>query len=596
VARNIGWGRTYESYGETPGLVSRMARAAIVGLQGFDLSHPLAVAACAKHFAGYGFGEAGRDYNVADISEQTLRNVVLPPFRAAVEAGAATLMNSFNEIGGIPATANAHILRDILKGEWGFNGFVVSDWQSIKELIPHGVAGDLNGAARLAITAGSDMDMEASAYSGHLAALVRGGQVSEALVDDAVRRVLRVKFAVGLFDDPFRRCDPQREKAVAGNPRFQESARAVARKSIVLLKNAGPLLPLAPTTKRIAVIGPLAADKDVPLGGWRGQAAPQSAVSLLEGIRAAVDPTTKVEYVVGAKLTTGPREFAFEPVFNTTDRSGFAAAVAAAKRADVVVIALGEDAVQTGEGRSQADIGLKGLQEELLQAVAAANPRVVLVLMNGRPLTIPWAADHIQAIVETWFLGSQAGHAIADVLFGGFNPSGRLPISFPRQLGQVPIYYNHKPTGRPLDPEGKVFWSHYMDVSNDPQFPFGFGLSYTTFAYSDLRLGARELTEGGTLTVAVTVKNTGPRAGTETVQLYVRDLVGSVTRPVKELKGFRQIELQPGEAREVTFALRTADLAYFTGRGVWEAEPGDFQVSVGSNSRDLQSAEFTLRK
>jgi len=595
IARDARWGRVMEGAGEDPYLGGLIAAARVRGFQGADLKAPDAIAACAKHFAGYGFAEAGRDYNVVDISEQTLRNVVLPPFKAAVDAGAATLMNSFNEIGGLPATANAHILRDILKGEWGFNGFVVSDWQSIGELRAHGVARDLAAAAQLAITAGSDMDMEARAYGDHLVGLVHSGVVPEALVDDAVRRVLRVKFAVGLFEDPFRHCDLAREKAVVGNPAFLATARDVARKSIVLLKNDGGLLPLSPALKKIAVIGPLAADKETPLGGWRGQALPDSAVSLLEGVKAAAGPATKIVYAEGAKLLSQPRDFAHETVLNTTDRSGFPAAVAAARSSDLVIMAVGEDAVQTGEARSQADIGLKGLQEELLHAVYAVNKRVVVVLMNGRPLTIPWVADHVPAIVEAWHLGSEAGHGIADVLFGRYNPSGRLPISFPRAVGQVPIYYNHKSTGRPLDPEGKVFWSHYTDVANEPQYPFGFGLSYTTFAYSDLRLGASTFSAGGSLPVAVTVTNTGKVAGTETVQLYVRDLVGSVTRPVKELKGFRQITLQPGEAREVTFTLTAADLAFYTARGVWEAEPGEFQVFVGASSRDAKSAEFVLR-
>jgi len=595
IARDARWGRVMEGAGEDPYLGGLIAGARVRGFQGADLKAPDAIAACAKHFAGYGFAEAGRDYNVADISEHTLRNVVLPPFKAAVEAGAATLMNSFNEIGGVPATANAHILRDILKGEWGFSGLVVSDWQSIGELRGHGVARDLADAARLAITAGSDMDMEARAYGDHLAELVRSGAVKEALVDDAVRRVLRVKFAVGLFEDPFRHCDPAREKAVVGNPAFLATARDVARKSIVLLKNDGGLLPLSPKLKRIAVIGPLAADKDTPLGGWRAQALPESAVSLLEGIKAAAGPATKIVYVVGAPLLAKPGDFPYEVVFNTTDRSGFSAAVSAARSADLVIMAVGETAIQTGEGRSQADPGLKGLQEELLREVYAANPRIVVVLMNGRPLTLPWVADHVPAIVEAWHLGSEAGHAIADVLFGHYNPSGRLPISFPRVVGQVPVYYNHKSTGRPMDSEGKVYWSHYADVANEPQYPFGFGLSYTTFAYSDLRLSAPALTADGSLTVAVKVANTGKVAGTETVQLYVRDRVGSVTRPVKELKGFRQILLQPGERQDVTFTLTSADLAFYTARGVWEAEPGEFQVFVGANSRDVTTAEFVLR-
>ena len=513
VARDARWGRIMEGSGEDPYLGAVAARARVVGFQGKDLAAVDTIAACAKHYAAYGFAEAGRDYNTVDVSEQTLRNVILPPFKAAADAGAATFMNSFNEIGGIPSTGNAHLQRDILKGEWGFPGFVVSDWGSIGEMIPHGYAENLEHAAKIALTAGSDMDMESRAYVQHLASLVKSGAVDVKLVDDAVRRVLRVKHALGLFDDPYRYCDAAREKAATGTPQNLAAARDVARKSIVLLKNEGGILPIdKAAAKRIAVIGPLANDKDSPLGNWRAQGVANSAVSLLEGVKAAVCTSTEVVYAEGAKLVTGQRNFMAPPVYNTTDRSGFAAAVEAAKGADVVLLAIGEDAFQSGEGRSQADIGLKGLQGELLEAVVKANPKVVLVLSSGRPLTIEKEAAAVPAILETWFLGSQSGHAIADVLFGDYNPSGKLPVAFPRSVGQLPSTYAHKNTGRP-GPEPGVTWSHYTDLSNDPLFPFGFGLSYTTFTYSEPKVSAAEIGTTGEVRVTTTVTNAGKRRG-----------------------------------------------------------------------------------
>jgi beta-glucosidase len=593
IARDARWGRVMEGAGEDPFLGAQVAAARVRGFQGRDLAALDTIAACAKHYAGYGFAEGGRDYNTVDLSEHTLRNVVLPPFKAAVDAGVATLMNSFNEIGGLPATGNVHLQREILKGEWGFSGFVVSDWGSIGEMVPHGYVENLEQAARVAIHAGSDMDMESRAYVAHLASLLRSGAVAETLVDDAVRRVLRVKFRLGLFDDPYRYSDAAREKQVLANPAHQVAAREVARASIVLLKNEGGLLPLDKGARRIAVIGPLAADKDTPLGSWRAQAEANSAVSMLEGIRAAA-PSSSVVHAEGAKLVKGQRSFVFELAFNTDDRSGFPAAVEAARGADAVVMALGEDAFQSGEGRSQVDIGLKGLQEELLRAVLEVNKKVVVVLMNGRPLAIPGVAEAVPAIVEAWHAGSQAGHAIADVLFGEHNPSGKLPISFPRHVGQLPLAYNHKNTGRPV-PQPIVFWSHYTDAPNEPLFPFGFGLSYTSFSYSDPRLSATEIGRDGELRISVTLTNTGRRAGIEVVQLYVRDLVGSVTRPVKELKGFQRVELPAGQSREVVFGLRASDLAFYTAAGRWEAEPGAFKVFVGGNSRDVKEAGFTLR-
>ncbi|CAM2069811.1 Beta-glucosidase BglX [Sulfidibacter corallicola] len=597
VTRDARWGRVMEGAGEDPYLHAVIAAARVRGFQGEDLEATDTVAACAKHFAAYGFAEAGRDYNTVDISEHTLRNAVLPPFQAAVEAGVATVMNSFNDIDGVPTTASELLQRGILKGEWGFQGFVISDWNSIGELVPHGVAVDLRQAALLAMTAGSDMDMESSAYVNHLVDLVRSGVVPEALIDDAVRRVLTLKSRLGLFEDPYRYCDAQREKKLLFSPKHRAAARDVARKSIVLLENRNHLLPLDKTKGSIAVIGPLAADKDVPLGNWRAKAIAGSAVSLLEGIQAAVGDGVAVRHAQGAPLGLGPGNFMNEMVLNHGDRSGFAQAIEAARQAETVVMAIGEEAFQTGEGRSQVDIRLKGVQMDLLKAVLEVNPRVVVVLMNGRPLVLDWMADKVPAIVEAWHLGSEAGHAIADVLFGDYNPSGKLPMSFPRHVGQLPLYYNHKKTGRPDPlPDDMVFWSHYTDERNTPRYPFGYGLSYTTFSYSQVTVSAAEIGFADELRVHTTVTNTGARAGTEIVQLYVRDLVGSVTRPVRELKGFQKVRLAPGASRKVTFTLDAKALAFYTRGKKWQAEPGEFLVFVGPNSRDLREARFTLRE
>jgi len=593
IARDARWGRIMEGAGEDPYLGSLVGAARVRGFQGNSLAAVDTLAACAKHYAAYGFAEAGRDYNTVDISEQTLYNVVLPPFHAAVEAGVATVMNSFNEIGGVPSTASVLLQREILKGGWGFNGFVVSDWGSIGELVPHGFAADQRQAAELAIIAGSDMDMESGAYVDNLAGLVRAGAVDEALVDDAARRVLRVKFLLGLFDDPYRYSNEQREKEQLMNTAHLAASLDVARKSIVLLQNEQSLLPLSKTGGTIAVIGPLADDRDSPLGNWRGRAIADSAVSLLEGIREAVGEGVEVRYAKGADLAVGKQDFPTATVYSD-DRSGFEAAVEVARGAEVVVMALGEVAYQSGEGRSQVDIGLKGVQQELLDAVAAVNKNIVVVLMNGRPLVLGPVVERSRALVEAWHLGSQAGHAIADVLFGDYNPSGKLPASFPRHVGQEPLYYNHKATGRP-GPEDTVTWSHHTDEDNSPLFPFGFGLNYSQFEISGLQLSSEEMMMDGSLQVRVSIANTGERSGTEVVQLYIRDRVGSYTRPVKELKAFERVRLAPGESRQLHFTLKPADLAFYTPGGEWVAEPGEFVVYVGSSSTDVEEATFTLQ-
>ncbi len=579
ISRDPRWGRVMEGAGEDPYLGSKIAAARVKGFQGGDLSAPNTVATSVKHFAGYGFSEAGKDYNTVDVGTSTLYNVILPPFHAAVKAGARTVMNSFNTLNGIPATANAFLQREILKGAWGFDGFVVSDWSSGLEMINHGYARDLKHVAELAANAGSDMDMESYAYITHLKSCVEEGKVSMEVIDDAVRRILQVKFELGLFDDPYRYCEAEREKSLLDHPDHHAAALEMAKKSIVLLKNTGNLLPLKKGTQKIALIGALANDKNSPLGNWRGAGEDNSAVSVLEGVRKY---TPGVRYVKGADLAVGTTEFIRKVAINETDKSGFPEAIKAAKSAEVVIMVLGEHGFQSGEGRSRANLDLPGVQQELLEAVYKVNKNIVLVLMNGRPLTITWAQDHIPAIVEAWHLGSQSGNAIAQVLFGEYNPSGKLPMTFPRSIGQVPLYYNTFSTGRP-GPQELVFWAHYNDETNAPLYPFGYGLSYTTFEYTDLRINQ---TGPSRFEVRVTVKNTGQRAGEEVVQLYIQDKFSSVVRPVRELKGFEKILLEPGITQEVRFEIGEEALGYFDNNGKFVVEPGEFEVMVGGNSQE----------
>ena len=590
ISRDARWGRVMEGAGEDPYLGSLIAKARVVGFQG-DFSSNKNILACAKHFAGYAFAEAGRDYNTVDIGESTLQNIVFPPFKAAVDAGVRTFMNSFNELDGIPATGNAYLQRKILKGDWGFQGFMVSDWGSIMEMQAHGYAKDLKHAAELAINAGSDMDMESSAYVEHLVQLVREGKVKESTIDEAVKRILRTKFVLGLFDNPYKYCNEEYEKATVGKAEFHQQVLEMAKKSIVLLKNKDEILPLNKSGQKIALIGALAADKTSPLGSWRIAADDNTAVSVLEGLQAYKD--NQLTYAKGADVALGEPKFVFETKINTTDKSGFEEAIAAAKNADVVVMVLGEHGLQSGEGRSRTDIGLPGVQQELLEAVYAVNPKIVLVLTNGRPLALPWADEHIPAIVEAWQLGTQSGNAIAQVLYGDYNPSGKLPMTFPRNVAQVPIYYNHKNTGRPSSNEPEsVFWSHYIDEKNAPLYPFGYGLSYSKFDYSDLKLSSPSFTTNGKIEVSVTVTNSGKVAGKEVVQMYIRDLFASVTRPVLELKGFEMIELQPNESKKVVFAIDEKTIEFYTANSKWEAETGDFKVFVGGSSTQTLQADF----
>lgn len=590
ISRDARWGRVMEGAGEDPYLGSQIAIARVKGFQG-DKFNEFRLAACTKHFAGYGFAESGRDYNTVDISDNTLHNIILPPFKATVDAGVLTFMNSFNELEGIPATGNSYLQRELLKKDWKFDGFVVSDWGSLGEMIPHGYAKDLKDAAMKAANAGSDMDMESYGYVSHLADLVKEGKVSEDKIDDAVRRILKVKFELGLFDNPYKYCDENREKEYTGKKEFHEGVLDMAKKSIVLLKNENSLLPLKKQGQKIAVIGALANDKTSPLGSWRIGADDNTAVSFLEGM--ANYKGNQIIYEKGADVALGEPRFMLETKINTTDKSGFEKAIAAAKQADVVIMVLGEHGLQSGEGRSRSDITLPGVQQELLEAVYKANPNIVLVLQNGRPLAIPWAAKNIPAIVEAWHLGTQSGHAIAQVLYGDYNPSGKLPMTFPRNVGQLPIYYNYKNTGRPsTDNPESVFWSHYTDIENTPLYPFGYGLSYSKFEYSNLKLDTKTLHKNGKIKVSVDVKNNSTVDGKEVVQLYIRDLIASATRPVRELKGFELTEIKAGQTKTVTFTITEKTIEFYSARKIWEAEPGDFQLFVGGSSMATLQADF----
>ena len=590
ISRDARWGRVMEGAGEDPYLASKIAIARVKGFQGSDLSQNNTIAACAKHFAAYGFAESGREYNTVDVGTSTLNNIVFPPFQATIEAGVRTFMNAFNELNGIPATGNTYLQRTILKDKWQFDGFVVSDWGSIEEMVAHGHAKDGKHAAQIAANAGSDMDMESYLYVNELAGLVREGKVKEAYIDDAARRILRVKFELGLFDDPYKYCDEQREKEVIGQHAFHEASLDIAKKSIVLLKNENQLLPLKKQGQKIALIGALASDKTSSLGSWRIAAKDNTAVSVLEGMQAYTG--NQLTYAKGADVSLGQTKFIDELKINSTDRSEFPQAIAIAKTADVVVMVLGEVGYQSGEARSRTDLGLPGVQQDLLEAIYKVNKNIVLVLNNGRPLVLNWHQEHLPAIVEAWQLGTQSGNAIAQVLYGDYNPSGKLPMSFPRAVGQVPIYYNYKNTGRPLIPiPNTVFWSHYQDVENTPLYPFGYGLSYTTFEYSALQA---KVVSNKEVNVSVTLKNTGKFAGKEVVQLYIKDHYASVTRPVRELKGFELVSLKPNERKNITFTLSEKELGFYNNEGEFIVEPGDFSIFVGGDSNTTLQSKITL--
>ena len=571
------WGRISEGAGEDPYLGSLVAAAMTRGYQGDDLSDPATLLACVKHYAAYGAPQAGRDYNTVDMSERWLREFYLPPYKAALDAGALSVMASFNELDGVPATANSFLLKDILRDEWGFKGFVVSDYTGINEMVCHGYAEDEADAGRLAINAGMDMDMMSASYFNYLKDLVKSGKVSRRTLDDAVRRVLNVKAALGLFDDPFKYCSAEREASetlTEGNKAF---ARKFAADCMVLLSNDGTL-PLR-KGERIAVIGALADSRDDLLGSWRGAGEVKSVpASILDAIREAAGPGNVI-YAEGCKETG-------------EDRSGFSKALTAAHSASKIVLVIGEDCQWTGEAASRSDIRIPGVQTELLEKLAATGQPVAVVLLNGRPLDLSAEVQYAGAILEAWYPGTMGGYAVADVLFGDVNPSGKLTATFPRNLGQVPIYHYAKNTGRPyVHPEAK-YESRYLDVPNEPLFAFGHGMSYTEFEYSDIELSAASFSGDGSIEAEVTLTNKGGREGTETVQLYIRDLVGSVTRPVKQLKAYEKVSLQPGESRKLSFTIDRSMLEFYRKDMSYGAEPGDFKVFIGGASDKVREASF----
>ena len=592
ISRDARWGRVMEGAGEDPYLGSLVAKARVHGFQGDNLNDINTIVACAKHFAGYGFSEAGRDYNTTDFNQYTLHNTIMPPFKAAVDAGVRTFMNSFNTLDEIPATGHKHIQRDILKGDWSFDGFIVSDWGSIDQMIPHGFARDGKHAAELAVLAGSDMDMESSLYVSQLVGLVESGNIAEELLNDAVRRILRVKYELGLFEDPYKYCNQERSDSELASEENMSVALDAAKKSIVLLKNNNQLLPLQKEGEKIAIIGPLANDKNSPLGNWRSQAVYNSASSVVEGMKKYKGNRTVFEK--GVDLYYGKTNFHNRVKINYDDKSDFGKAKFAAATSDIVVMVLGEEGNQSGEGRSRTNIGLPGLQLELLKEISKINNNIVLVVMSGRPLDLSWEDENIPAIVQAWHLGSKSGDAIAQVLYGDYNPSGKLTMSFPRNVGQVPVYYNFKNTGRPSTSIEQVTNSGYADVENSPLYSFGHGLSYTNFSYSNFSVDSDKLGFDSKINVSVKLENTGLYKGKEVVQLYIRDIVGSIARPMKELKGFKIVELAPGESEIINFEIDSSLLEFYTYNNKWEAEVGKFHIFIGGDSNVTEFKEFYL--
>lgn len=587
IGRDPRWGRVMEGAGEDTYLGSKIAYARVKGFQGNKLGDLNSVMACVKHFAAYGAATGGRDYNSVDMSERMLFETYLPPFKAALDAGAATFMNSFNDVNGIPATGNAHLQRDILKGKWNFQGFVVSDWGSIGEMVAHGYSKDLKAAAFSAITAGSDMDMESNAYRYNLAELVKEGKVSVDLIDDAVKRILRKKFELGLFEDPYRYSDEKRAEKVLNNPENRKAAREVAEKSIVLLKNDNGTLPLSKNLKTIAFIGPMVKEYKANMGFWSVELPDVDyekwVVSQWDGLQNKVGKNTKLLYAKGCEVDGDNKE-------------GFAEAVATAKQADVVILSIGERRDMSGEAKSRSDLHIPGVQEDLVKAIQATGKPVIVLINAGRPLIFNWTADNVPAIVYTWWLGTEAGNAIADVLFGDYNPSGKLPMTFPREVGQIPIYYNHFSTGRPpADENSKGYVSSYIDLKNSPKFPFGYGLSYTNFNYSDLKLSSTKIKSNETIKVSFQLSNTGKVAGEEVVQLYLKDKFGSVVRPVLELRDFQKVKLNAGESKTIEFTIDKEKLSFYNDKLEWIAEPGDFEVMIGASSADIKlKSDFEL--
>ena len=583
VSRDPRWGRVMEGAGEDPWYGSQVAVARVKGFQGEDwkdLKKVTTVLACAKHFAAYGAAEGGRDYNTVDVSQRSLYETYFPPFYAAERAGVATFMTAFNEVEGVPATANKYLYTDVLRKEWGFKGFVVTDYTAINELVPHGVAADESEAAQKAVNAGIDMDMNGSVFIQNLADLVKDHKVKESKIDRAVRPILEMKFLLGLFDDPYRYLDSAREKNTIMKPAFLRMAREAGRKSIVLLKNEKQVFPIDPgKAQTVALIGPMVNDKVNQNGEWAGRGNRDQSASLYEGLMEVYkDSKVNFLYAAGCDLATD-------------NRAGFGEAMDAAAKADVIVAVMGEDFNWSGEAASRTDIRLPGVQQELLKELVKLGKPVGLLLMNGRPLDLSWEDQHVDAIMEAWYLGTMAGYAMADVISGNYNPSGRLTMSFPRNVGQIPVYYNHKNTGRPIDPADPMvdYRSFYLDLPNSPLYPFGYGLSYTTFEIHDLKMNSNVLKPEGEIKVSVEVTNTGDRDGEQLVQLYIRDLVASVTRPVKELRGFKKVFLHKGETKTVDFVVNTETIAMYNHKMRYVAEPGDFKLWVAANAEDEQN-------
>ena len=607
ISRDPRWGRVSEGSGEDPFLGALIARAMVRGYQGKDMSRNDEIMACIKHFALYGAAEAGRDYNTVDMSRQRMFNDYMLPYQAGVEAGAGSVMASFNEVEGVPATANKWLMTDVLRGTWGFNGFVVTDFTGISEMIEHGI-GDLQTVSARAINAGVDMDMVSEGFIGTLKKSVEKGKVSVETVNTACRRILEAKYKLGLFDNPYKYCDLKRPARDIFTKEHRAAARKIAGESFVLLKNEGlsptlaPVLPLSPTGT-IAVIGPLANTRSNMPGTWSVAAVLDKSPSLVEGLTEWVGNQGKILYAKGSNLIGDAAYEERATMFgrslnrdNRTDQQLLDEALKIASQADVIVAALGESSEMSGESSSHTNLNLPDVQHTLLEALLKTGKPVVLVLFTGRPLILNWEQEHVPAILNVWFGGSEAGPAIGDVLFGAVNPGGKLTMTFPKSVGQIPLYYAHKNTGRPLK-EGKwfeKFRSNYLDVDNDALYPFGYGLSYTTFRFSDITLNRSSIGMDNELVASVTVTNTGDRAGSEVVQLYIRDLVGSVTRPVKELKGFEKIYLQPNESRTVRFTIAPEMLKFYNADLKFVAEPGDFDVMIGPDSRNVKTARFTL--
>ena len=586
ISRDPRWGRVMEGAGEDTYLGSKIAFARIKGFQG-KLGDLNSVMACTKHFAAYGAVTGGREYNSVDISNRMLWEVYLPPFKAALDAGAATFMNAFNDINGIPATANKYLQRDILKGKWNFKGFVVSDWGSIGELVTHGYSKNDAEAAYSAITAGSDMDMESNSYRNNLAQLVKDKRVPIATIDDAVKRILRKKFELGLFDDPFRYCNQERQDAAINNPEHTKIAREIAAKSIVLLKNERNILPLSKETKTIAFIGPMVKPKRINHGFWAVNLKEVDStyiVSQWEGLENKVGKTAKLLYAKGCDI-------------EGTNKAGFQEALDIANQSDVVIVSIGERYNMSGESKSRSNIHLPGVQEDLIKELQKTGKPIVVLINAGRPLIFNWTADNMPTIVYTWWLGSEAGNAIADVLFGDYNPSGKLPMTFPREEGQIPIYYNHFNTGRPSINEEKLYKSSYIDLPNTPKFPFGYGLSYTTFNYSNLKLSKTKMKASETIEVTMDITNTGKYEGEEVVQLYLQDKYASLIRPIIELKDFHKLKLGVGETKTIKFIIDNQKLSFYNEKLVFDSEPGDFNLMIGSSSEDIRlKSSFELIK